>query len=103
MYTIITLYIIGYLFFVYMYYKECNGWDDGFVIILPLIHALLFATAGLIIAIALPVKYETTSWSENIVTLKDNKTLEGRFFLGSGIINGSMKYFYYQKNNGLYP
>ena len=100
MYTIITLYIIGYVFFVYYNYKDWGDWSDwGFIIFFPLLQSLLFALAGLIIAIALPVKYETTSWTENIVTLKDNNSVEGRFFLGTGMINGSMKYVYYQKND----
>ncbi len=95
--TIITLYIIGYVFFVYCNHKEDGSWSDwGFIIFFPLLQSLLFAIAGLIIAVALPVKYETTSWTVNIVTLKDNNSIEGRFFLGTGMINGSMKYVYYQ-------
>jgi len=99
MYTIITFYIIGYFFFLYVLYKDFDGFD-GFVIFFPLIQSLLFALAGLIIGIALPIKYETTSWTENIVTLKDNNTTSGRFFfLGSGIIEGRMKYVFYLQNN----
>ncbi len=98
MYTIITLYVIGYFFFMWVLYKDFEGFDS-FVIFFPLIQSLLFALAGLFIAWALPVHYETTRWQENIVTLKDNNNISGRFFfLGSGIIEGRMKYVYYQQN-----
>ena len=36
-----------------------------------------------------------------IVCLQDNSSVSGKFFLGSGNVNGSMKYtFYYNYNNG---
>lgn len=98
MYTIISFYVIGYFFFLYITYKDFEEWD-GFVILFPFLEALLFALAGIFVAIALPVHYEANRWQENIVTLKDNNNIQGRFFfLGSGIIEGRMKYVYYQQN-----
>ncbi len=102
MYTVITFYIVGYLFFAYSNYKEYFfSWFDDWAMVLglPILQAFLFGLIGLVIAIALPVKYETTSWTEKIVALKDNTSSKGRYFLGSGMINGSMNYVYYLQNN----
>ena len=97
MYTIILFYAIGYFFFLYDFYKESDGFDS-YVIFFPLISSLYFACAGFIVAIVLPVNFETTKWQENLVTLKDNNSVSGNFFLGTGTINGQMKYVYYQQN-----
>ena len=98
MYTIILFYIIGYLFFAYTAYKEFR-WDIEIIFIIPLFNSLLFALFGLIIAVVMPIKYETSSWDSNIVTLKDNNSVEGNFFLGTGVINGSMRYVFYKIND----
>lgn len=98
MYTIITLYIIGYLYWIYDCFKPFRSldWEDLFM---SIILAIPFGLGGLAISIILPVQYETTVWSENITTLKDNNSVNGQFFfLGGGVINGSMKYVFYQQN-----
>ncbi len=98
MYTIILFYIIGYFIFLYVVYKDFEELD-AFVIFFPLLPALLISMVGFLIAIALPVKYKTSIWSENIIALKDNNSIQGSFFLGSGMINGKMEYIYYVQND----
>ena len=97
MYTILLLSIIGFLIMVYIEYKDWGGLDFG-VIIVSLLQTIFVALAALIIALMLPVKYETTSLADKIVTLKDNNSLYGSFFLGTWMIEGRMKYVYYQQN-----
>lgn len=97
MYTIILFYVIGYFVFLYILYNDFEEFN-GFVIFFPLVQSLLVAFIGAFFAFSLPVKYETTTWSQNIITLKDNNSIRGSFFLSSGIINGQMKYVYYQQN-----
>jgi hypothetical protein len=93
MYTIILFALIGLLFFPILN-KEFD-WDDFG---LYFIFSVLGAFSGFIIAVALPVKYEKSSWSEKVVSLKDNTSVNGSFFLGFGQINSTMKYVYYQQN-----
>tara|TARA_R110000744_G_scaffold378044_1_gene493705 strand:+ start:547 stop:1062 length:516 start_codon:yes stop_codon:yes gene_type:complete len=99
MYTIILFALIGFCIFIItelIDYKKGYGLDIDFS--LCFFTSFIFVFIGLIIAIALPVKYEESSWDEEIVSLKDNTSISGNFFLGSGMINGTMRYVYYQKN-----
>jgi len=50
-----------------------------------------------VIAFSLPVKLQAEVCEVEIVTLQDNSQTTGRFFLGSGFINGTMKYVFYYK------
>ena len=98
MYTIIIGYVLVYIISWYIQYKEWGSIDiDTFV--LPIFSGLLSIPFTVAVAIFLPVKYETTTWSEALVSLKDNTSIQGSFFLGSGQINGTMKYVYYTQNS----
>lgn len=87
--------VIGILLFI-------NSLDDfisyiiciGFTISISLLGGLI----GILIAFALPAETEMTCVeTSQIVNLQDNNSVEGNFFLGTGYIEGEMKYvFYYQ-------
>lgn len=72
----------------------------------------LFSIAGLVVGVFLyvvivesyfPVEKEyVKDWDMPILALNDNASISGRFFLGTGSIDGSMKYFYlYQADRGI--
>lgn len=64
--------------------------------------ALIGAILGLFIAILLPMKTCEKVYSFNIENLQDNNSTNGSLFLGSGQINGEMKYIFYYKENEFY-
>lgn len=100
MYTIILFAIIGFILPLYEEikdYRKSYGFDWDMVGF-GVISAIVCGFVGFLIAIALPVSYEKGSWSEKVVSLKDNASVNGSFFLGCGQINGTMKYVYYQQN-----
>ena len=53
---------------------------------------------GLGIAMLLPAKLETKVYTQNLECLQDNNSVNGGFFLGTGSIEGKMKYVYYYKD-----
>jgi hypothetical protein len=95
MYTIYLFAFIAILIVIVQDVLDGDFWD---CLIMSIIFGFGGAVIGLLAAIALPVKYETTTWSEKIVSLKDNGSVSGSFFLGCGQINGAMMYMYYQQN-----
>lgn len=97
MYTIILVAIIGIVIGVYQEIKDF-GWEWD-AIFSGILGAIVGAFAGFLIAWALPQNYTTDKWSEKIVSLKDNASVSGSFFLKCGQINGTMKYVYYLQNN----
>jgi hypothetical protein len=64
---------------------------------------MLGLVVGFVIVLFLPTETYKYKYSVDIVSLQDNSNTKGTFFLGSGQINGSMKYvFYYESDTGLY-
>lgn len=60
------------------------------------------AVIGLFVSIMLPMDTYDKQYSLSIETLQDNNSVSGRFFLGSGQIEGKMKYVFYYEEDGLY-
>lgn len=60
------------------------------------------AVISIAVAFALPIKTEEVVDEFEIVSLQDNSSTEGSFFLGCGSINGSMKYVFYYKSDESY-
>lgn len=95
MYTIYFFVLIGII--IYVIYELRNGWDwDD----LGLCGFLTFigAVVGLVISFSLPATYTTVRWKVELVSLQDNGSVSGNFFLGCGQINGEMKYVFYTKD-----
>jgi len=76
------------------------GIGDVVSVIMTLIAGFIGAGIGIIIAIGigvfLPSEYVLDNQIE-IVALKDNRSIEGDFFLGCGSINSEFYYFFYKK------
>lgn len=98
MITVMIFYVLGIAFFLWWNYREWKEWDY-YVILFPLFQSILFAFAGAILAFSLPMKYEVVVWKQYVVALKDGSSANGRFFLGSGYLNGRMYFTYYAYNN----
>ena len=62
------------------------------------VGAVLGFLLGLLIAWALPAKLETKVYTQNLECLQDNNSVNGGFFLGTGSVEGKMKYVYYYKD-----
>ena len=81
-----------------------NSWRPEFIEYL--MYSMLGGASGLfiglIIALALPMDLEESKHSLNIETLQDNNSVGGSFFLGSGQIEGKMKYVFYYEEDGFY-
>ncbi len=55
---------------------------------------------GFLVTIMLPAETEVNIYNYDIETLQDNNSVNGEFFLGSGSVEGKMKYVFYYKTNG---
>jgi hypothetical protein len=104
MYTIILSFAITLIGMAIFYYKtEYETWRDFEMWLLwvfcSVASGLISAFCGFMVALCFSMDYETVKWDRKIVSLKDNSSIKGRFFLGSGHIEGSMKYVFYVENN----
>lgn len=96
MYTVIIFAIMG---FILGWVYEFRNYGDPFEGIgLGLVCACLGLVTGFVIAWAVPVHYKDSQWETPIVSLKDNNSIRGSFFLGSGVVDGQMKYVYYMQS-----
>jgi len=92
---IIVLIIVGYLF----YRDECHYCFIEHLAIFVKIGVTTVLIGGTIL-IVLPADTEINKYEYDLVTLQDNFSNSGSFFLGSGNIDGKMKYVYYYKSQG---
>jgi hypothetical protein len=97
MYTIIICTLIVIAGSIYYEYKD--EWMGWLSILISVMKGLTGVLVGFVIAVILPKSYRVDNWSEELASLQDNQTISGQFFLGSGQINGTMKYVYYQKED----
>lgn len=85
---------------------ECNDWRDFLTVSLNSIATIcliaLTAFIGFVFALALPMETKTVVDEYKIVSLQDNNSTSGNFFLGTGYIEGKMKYSFYYENSGEY-
>jgi len=69
-------------------------------IMLGLMGGIAGFAVGALLALALPMKTQVSAYENEIVALQDNLGTSGSFFLGSGNIDGSIKYVFYYKAEG---
>lgn len=101
MYTILIAIIVGSI--IGLYNASKTYWASiGDYILFSIIGSIFGFIVGCIIATALPMSKCDKHYSYNIVNLQDNNSIKGNFFLGSGQIEGKMKYVFYYEENGLY-
>lgn len=85
-----------------------DWWDDlGEILGGLLLMSIIGSLIGLAISILFSCIPLQRHWIQNnyveLLALQDNHTISGSFFLGSGDVNGKMKYyFYYKCQNGGY-
>jgi hypothetical protein len=102
MYTILLFFIITTVVFLIVNYKDlgCDSFLELLrILILSFLQGLSGGFVGFLVALCLPMDYKTQEYNKNIVSLKDNTSIKGHFFLGTGHIEGSMKYVFYVENN----
>jgi len=95
MITIILLTILGGCFLSKMFVSYERTFMD--YVLGTFIGCFIGILLSLLIGACIPQKTVEIR-RDKLVTLKDNITTEGSFFLGSGTINGEHKYFYYKEN-----
>lgn len=104
MITIILFALFGLVFAIKAVWDY--GYYDFVEIVMNTLGTLFIifiaAFIGLAVAFALPMKTETVVDEYKIECLQDNSTTSGRFFLGTGYIEGEMKYVFYYSENGVF-
>lgn len=99
----ITIIIFGIIGFIISIISIFDGFDYIVDIFLAgIIGTLIGGLIGLVIALALPAKTEIVKTTYNLEALQDNNGVSGSFFLGSGQIEGKMKYVFYYEKDGFY-
>ena len=103
MVTIIIITIIGLAIGSIVFYEKINDIEDLLLWLLGIIIcSLSFAFFGFLIALVIPTKTKTVIDTYYLKSLQDNNSVSGSFFLGSGQINGEMKYVFYYETEGGY-
>lgn len=106
--TLLILGIIGFiggfiLMLRTMELKEITFSEILMSIVVGILCSLVGICLGFLISMSIPSKLENKVTTYNIESLQDNSSVSGQFFLGSGIINGTMKYvFYYETDDNTY-
>ena len=102
MWTIIIFGIIGLTIVLVLTFYLFNTEDFVEYFMLGILGALAGVLVGLLVALSLPAKTEIVKTTYNLEALQDNNSVNGSFFLGTGQINGKMKYVFYYEKNGYY-
>src|SRR5690606_27460023 len=96
----ITAYILAIAAFLYIaitYDGLHSRWESVFP---AAFGGLICFVFGIAISYALPGDMEVKSSEYRLENLQDNSTANGRFMLGYGSIDGTMKYAFYYRTNG---
>lgn len=99
MYTVIIFGIITFIVSFLIMRKSNKEYDTTGN---PLIFSMMGMIFGLIVAVMIPGETETKIRKIELANLNDRSNTSGSFFLGSGQVEGVMKYTYYYKNGDYY-
>jgi len=103
MITIIIFGIIGLIIAIVSIFDGFDYIEDIITYFFTgILGAIFGGLIGLVIAFALPAKTEIVKTTYNLEALQDNNSVTGSFFLGSGQIEGKMKYVFYYERDGFY-
>ena len=102
MWTIIIITAIALFIAIYQEYNSYYHSDFVDYILVSFLAILIGGSIGIATALALPTKTEIVKTTYNLEVLQDNNSVEGSFFLGSGQIEGKMKYVFYYEKDGYY-
>jgi len=101
MVTILLFCIISVAFTLWGVFRDWYfSW--GVCVFYGVLAFMIGAVPGIIIASFIPVKTERVVETKHIQTLQDNSSVSGEFLLGSGRIEGKMKYVFYYESDGGY-
>lgn len=102
MITIIISVLISVSMGIWRVYHD-EIFNDLIDYIMPsVLNCLIGIVLGSLVAIILPMDLYCKKYSFDIQSLQDNSTISGNFFLGSGNIEGKMKYVFYYKDKEVY-
>jgi hypothetical protein len=102
MWTIIIITVVAIFIACFAEYRR--GLDSDFLdyVSNSILGFLIGGAIGVLIAFTLPAKTEIVKTTYNLESLQDNNSVKGSFFLGSGQIEGKMKYVFYYETGGYY-
>ena len=101
MWTIIIITAIALFIAIYQEYNSYYSDFEDYILV-SILTILIGGIIGTAVAFALPAKTEIVKTTYNLEALQDNNSVKGSFFLGSGQIEGKMKYVFYYENEGYY-
>ena len=101
MWTIIIITAIALFIAIYQEYNSYYSYFEDYILV-SISAILIGGIIGTAMAFALPAKTEIVKTTYNLEALQDNNSVKGSFFLGSGQIEGRMKYVFYYENEGYY-
>lgn len=101
MWTIIIITAIALFIAIYQEYNSYYSDFEDYILV-SITAILIGVIIGTAVAFALPAKTEIVKTTYNLEALQDNNSVKGSFFLGSGQIDGKMKYVFYYENEGYY-
>lgn len=105
MITIILFAILGLIFVIKSVWIDLAPHDLEETIgnaLATILGIFVGAVIGFLVALALPMDTKQKTDTYNIVSLQDNNSTNGNFFLGIGSFDGKMNYVFYYKENNTY-
>lgn len=85
--------------FIVSYRDYCDVWE---YFLYAILFAICGAFVGFFVALALPADSEKHTYTLELENLQDGSGVNGRFFLGSGMINSRMRYVFYYRDGEFY-
>jgi hypothetical protein len=104
MITIILFAILGLVISIIKFWTYLE-WQFSQIlghIIVSIFFIFIFSIAGFVVAYILPMDTETKIDTYKIICLQDNNDQSGKLFLGTGSIEGKMKYVFYYQEDSIY-
>lgn len=99
MVTIFIISIIGAWIGIHnTYIEDYDDWSD--FVFSGFIGGLFGFIVGWLVAIALPAETYIRHSSQKLASIRDNNSVNGSFYLGSGQIEGRMKFVFYYEIDG---
>lgn len=96
--------ILGIVLGTYIVYRENKhygvDWPEGLFYFM--FGCFVGSLAGIAIGFMLPADTHIHETQQQIQVLNDNNSTSGSFFLGTGQVEGKMKYVFYSKNGNRY-
>lgn len=97
---VLSALLVAILLIIYQAHDYYFNWVD--TIMFSILGLLFGGLLGVCIALAFPMQIGYKQYSYPIASIKDNSSVSGQFFLGSGQVQGTMVYVFYTEENGVY-